>query len=144
MKKDNAVIVLASIGLLAISINFFLKDRGVVDFLDAVKDMAEIIILVLVYTAVLKTLKNLLQKPDFWKMFEGALNKWADRNEYLVCRNSEKRGQDLRVSVWLGHYRRLSPSGSGCRWYRRRPYRFARNHNQSVGLAESRRPSAGA
>jgi hypothetical protein len=81
-----------SIGTIAIFINLHLKGYQSENILDAVKDIAGLIVVIAVFLVANKLFRK-GDKFDFTKLFENHLKNWIEQNDYLVCENFDEEGR---------------------------------------------------
>ncbi len=84
--------VFGGIGTLAIFINLHLKGYQSENILDAVKDIAGLIVVIAVFLVANKLFRK-GEKFDFVKQFENHLKNWIAQNDYLVCENFDEEGK---------------------------------------------------
>lgn len=80
------------IGTLAIIINLHLKGYESENILDAIKDLAGLIVAIAVFLIANKLFRKGLNQ-DFEKLFEYYLKNWIEQNDYLVCENFDEEGK---------------------------------------------------
>lgn len=81
-----------AIGTVAIFINLHLKGYQIENVLDAVKDIAGLVVVIAVFLVANKLFKK-GEKFDFAKIFEQHLKDWINQNDYLVCENFDEEGK---------------------------------------------------
>jgi len=81
-----------AIGTIAIFINLHLKGYQSENVLDAVKDIAGLVVVIVVFLVANKLFKK-GEKFDFAKLFEQHLKDWINQNDYLVCENFDEEGK---------------------------------------------------
>ena len=84
--------VFGGIGTVAIFINLHLKGYTSENILDAIKDIAGMIVVIAVFLVANKLFKK-GEKFDFAKIFETHLRDWINQNDYLVCENFDEDGK---------------------------------------------------
>lgn len=84
--------VFGSIGIIAIIINLSYKGFDVENIMDAVKDIASLIVVIAVFLIASKIFGRGKQQ-DFAKLFESYLKEWINQNDYLVCENFDEEGK---------------------------------------------------
>lgn len=75
--------IFGSIGTIAILINLSVKGFELENVLDAVKDIASLIVVVAVFLLASRILRR-KKKGDFLSVFEDHLKEWAENNKYLI------------------------------------------------------------
>ena len=100
--ENKLSVLFGSIGILAITINLSIKGFTAENFLDAIKDVAEMAVTIAVFLAakqILKKMKN--GKTDFTKIFDGYIERWAADNKYLIdsskMNESQSEKYDTRI-----------------------------------------------
>lgn len=81
-----------SIGTIAIFINLHLKGYQSGNVLDAIKDIAGLIVVIAVFLLANKLFRK-SEKFDFVKLFEQHLKDWINQNDFLVCENFDEEGK---------------------------------------------------
>lgn len=81
-----------AIGTVAIFINLHLKGYQSENVLDAVKDIAGLVVVIAVFLVANKLFRK-GEKFDFTKIFEQHLKDWISQNDYLVCENFDEEGK---------------------------------------------------
>jgi hypothetical protein len=81
-----------SIGIIAIFINLHLKGYQSENVLDAIKDIAGLIVVIAVFLLANKLFRK-SEKFDFVKIFELYLKDWIEQNDFLVCENFDEEGK---------------------------------------------------
>lgn len=84
--------VFGAIGMIAIFVNLHLQGYGLQNMLDALKDIAGLIVVIAVFLVANKLFKK-GEKFDFVKAFEEHLKDWIQQNDYLVCENFDEEGK---------------------------------------------------
>lgn len=84
--------VFGILGMLAVLINLHIKGYGASDFLDAIKDMAGLVVVITVFLVTSKLFRREKQL-DFPKMFEEYLKEWIYENDYLISEELEGTGK---------------------------------------------------
>ena len=73
------------IGMVAIMINLHLKGYGIENWLDAIKDIASLVVVIAVFLVANNIFKKLkVQKEDFNSIFENYITTWAADNKDLI------------------------------------------------------------
>ena len=90
---ENTVTIIAGIaGALAVFVNLHLKDYGVSNTLEAIKDVAEFIVVIAVFVLTSRLIRR--TKPaDFVEVFEEGLKSWVSQNDYLISMELDGSGQ---------------------------------------------------
>lgn len=92
-KKEQLIAVIFSIvGSLAILINLTIKGLNAENSLDAIKDIAGLVVVIAVFLVANKLFKK-GEKFDFAKIFEQHFKDWINQNDYLVCENFDEEGK---------------------------------------------------
>lgn len=81
-----------ALGMLAVLINLHIKGYGVADILDAIKDMAGLVVVITVFLVANKIFKR-EDNPNFNKLFEEYLKEWINKNDYLISEEFEGTGK---------------------------------------------------
>jgi len=84
--------VFGAIGMIAIFVNLHLQGYGLENLLDALKDIAGLIVVIAVFLVANKLFKK-GAKFDFVRAFEQHLKEWIQQNDYLVCENFDEEGK---------------------------------------------------
>lgn len=84
--------VFGGVGTVAIFVNLSLKGYSGENILDAIKDLAGMIVVIAVFLVANKLFRK-GEKFDFAKVFEARLKTWIQQNDYLVCDNFEEEGK---------------------------------------------------
>jgi hypothetical protein len=84
--------VFGILGVFAVLINLHIKGYGASDFLDAIKDMAGLIVVITVFLVTSKLFRREKQF-DFLKLFEEYLKEWIYQNDYLISEELEGNGK---------------------------------------------------
>jgi len=84
--------IFGAVGMVAIFINLHLKGYGNENWLDAIKDIAGLVVVIAVFLVANKLFKK-GEKFDFSKIFEHHLKDWINQNDYLVCENFDEEGK---------------------------------------------------
>lgn len=84
--------VFGGIGTIAIIIKLYLNGITAENIMDAVKDIASLIVVIAVFLLASKIFKK-EKKLDFAKLFESHLKEWINQNNYLVCENFDDEGK---------------------------------------------------
>ena len=85
-------VIAGSIGIMAIFIKLQLNGYTLENTIDAVKELAGLIVVVAVFLVANKIFRK-DGKIDFTKIFEKHLKDWIDQNDYLVCENFDEEGK---------------------------------------------------
>jgi hypothetical protein len=80
------------IGTLAIFANLYFKGFGKEDVMDAIKDLAGLVVVIAVFLVANKLFMR-GHKFDFASIFESHLKDWINQNDYLVCDNFNEEGK---------------------------------------------------
>ena len=90
---ENTVTIIAGIaGALAVFVNLHLKDYGVSNTLEAIKDVAEFIVVIAVFVLTRRLISR-TNPADFVDVFEEGLKSWVSQNEYLISMELDGSGQ---------------------------------------------------
>jgi len=94
--------VFGVIGILAILLNLGIKGLTCENVLDAVKDVAGLVVTIAVFLIARKLYRD-LSFQDFAGKFEEHLRDWAEKNRYLINteRVHEKRGKDEKRTYFM-------------------------------------------
>jgi hypothetical protein len=84
--------IFGGIGTIAIIVNLFLKGFSLENFLDGLKDIASLIVVIAVFLIASKLFKR-DHKKDFNSIFKFYLQDWINQNDFLVCENFEEKGK---------------------------------------------------
>ena len=84
--------VFGALGTIAILISLAIKGFNVENFMDAIKDIAGLVVVIAVFLIANKLFRR-SKKLDFAAVFEKYLKEWIDQNEYLVCENFDEDGK---------------------------------------------------
>ncbi len=78
--------VFGGIGTIAIFINLHLKGYGAENWLDAIKDIAGLVVVIAVFLVANNIFRNLIKKKSFGfnEKFEEYLLEWSKANKYLI------------------------------------------------------------
>jgi len=77
--------VFGGFGILAIFINLHLKGYGAENWLDAIKDIAGLVVVIAVFLVANNIFRKLKpKKEDFNTIFENYISRWAVDNKYLI------------------------------------------------------------
>lgn len=95
-KEKVVTAVLGLIGTIAIFWNLSIKGINLSNSLDATKDFAGLVVVLIVFIMTSKLFRR-NQIKNFAKVLEGKLDDWIDLNKYLVCKNEGKAIEDSQV-----------------------------------------------
>ena len=84
--------IFGGIGIIAIFINLHFKGYQSENVLDAIKDIAGLIVVIAVFLVANKLFRK-GEEIDFSKLFEIHLKNWIEMNDYLVCENFDEEGK---------------------------------------------------
>ena len=84
--------IFGGIAAIAILINLYLKGYTPENILDALKDLAGLVVVIAVFLLANKLFRK-GEKIDFVKLFENHLKDWIKQNDYLVCENFDEEGK---------------------------------------------------
>jgi hypothetical protein len=90
--EKSLTAIFGTIGTLAVIINLFVKGLTTENMLDALKDIAGLIVVIAVFLIANKMFRK-DAKPDFNVLFEKYLKDWISQNDYLVCENFDDEGK---------------------------------------------------
>ncbi|MBI9037820.1 MAG: hypothetical protein JEY97_06770 [Bacteroidales bacterium] len=88
------------IGTLAILGNLFLKGWTNENILDGLKDLAGLLVTVVVFIIAMRTMKN-LNYSNFRRAFEKYLQEWVELNKYLIDDEKEKKGIENKEFYYM-------------------------------------------
>lgn len=90
--EKHLTTIFSIVGTLAIIINLHIKGYSGENILDAVKDLAGLVVVIAVFLVANKLfIKG--EKFDFVKIFENHLKNWIEQNDYLVSENFDEDGK---------------------------------------------------
>ncbi|MBN1184312.1 MAG: hypothetical protein JXB49_18625 [Bacteroidales bacterium] len=84
--------VFATVGIIAVVINLFVKGINTEHLLDALKDLAGLVVVIAVFLLASKIFRK-SRHQDFNHIFEKHLKEWIDQNRYLVDENFDSEGK---------------------------------------------------
>ena len=90
--EKSLTAIFGTIGTFAVLINLFLKGLTIENVLDALKDIAGLIVVIAVFLIANKMFRK-GAKLDFTSVFEKHLKDWISQNNYLVCENFDEEGK---------------------------------------------------
>lgn len=88
------------IGTVAVIINLFVKGVDTEHLLDALKDIAGLVVAISVFLIASKVFKTMTYS-DFKSLFEENLKKWVDQNKYLIDNEKQTAGQEGKQFYYM-------------------------------------------
>lgn len=89
--------VFGAIGIIAILVNLHLKGYGSENFLEALKDISGLIVVIAVFLIANRIFKKAKQLKEFYDKVEYRVDKWASDNKYLI---RQDRGSTYKGKVY--------------------------------------------
>ena len=102
-------VIFATIGIIAVVTNLFIKGLTTQNFLDALKDLAGLVVVIAVFLLASKVFKAMTYS-DFKGFFEKNLQKWISQNRYLideVKRTAGSEGKEFYYMLTKKHHKNI-------------------------------------
>ena len=90
--EKSMTAIFGAIGTIAVVMNLFVKGLTTENLLDALKDIAGLIVVIAVFLIANKMFRK-GTKLDFNIVFKQHLKDWINQNDYLVCENFDEEGK---------------------------------------------------
>ena len=88
------------IGIIAIITNLFIKGWNNENMLDALKDLAGLLVTIIVFIIAMKTMRT-LSYSNFKNAFEEYLHEWVMQNRYLIDEVKRKEGKENKEFYFM-------------------------------------------
>ena len=88
------------VGTIAIITNLFIKGWTTENILDGLKDLAGLLVTIIVFIIAMKTMKK-LSYSNFKSAFEEYLHEWVSQNKYLIDDKKRKEGKENKEFYFM-------------------------------------------
>jgi len=98
--EKSLTAIFGAVGTIAVIINLFVKGLTTVNLLDALKDIAGLIVVISVFLLASKVFKAMTYS-DFKGLFEEYLQKWVEQNKYLIDNEKQIAGSEGKQFYYM-------------------------------------------
>lgn len=98
--EKSLTAIFGAIGTIAVLINLFVKGLTTENLLDALKDIAGLVVVIAVFLLASKMFKAMTYS-DFKSLFEEYLQKWVEQNKYLIDNKKQIAGSDGKQFYYM-------------------------------------------
>lgn len=98
--EKSLTAIFGAIGTVAVLINLFVKGVSTEHLLDALKDIAGLVVVIAVFLLASKVFKA-MSYSDFKGLFEKNLQKWVEQNRYLIDEVKRKAGAEEKEFYYM-------------------------------------------